>query len=92
MTRRKFVAWQPLDPRMQAILDRIEERDLRTLTDEELCAWQVEFGLVGEDEFVRTTLMDEGWAWYDEPAPGLWLRDNRPPDHLSILGKSSLQT
>lgn len=92
MVRRAFSAWRPLDSRLQAILDRIEARDLRNLTEEELCAWQEEFELTGEDEFVRTTLMDEGWMWYDAPAPGCWRRDNRPTDQLNVVGNSRLQT
>jgi hypothetical protein len=86
MARRKFTPWQPLDARMQGILDRIEALDLRTMTEEEVRAMQEEFKLVGDDEFVWTTLMDEGWMWYDEPAPGSWRRDNRPAEELTIAG------
>jgi hypothetical protein len=83
MLRRNVVPYEPLDPRMQGILDRIESLDLRAMSEEQLVALQEEFGLVEEDEFVRTTLLDEGWMWYDRPAPGCWLRDSRPPEDLA---------
>jgi hypothetical protein len=70
---------------MRAILDLIESLDIRSMTDEQLAALQEEFGLADEDEFVRTTLIDEGWMWYDVPPPGSWVRDSRPTQDLGEL-------
>lgn len=77
MQLRRYTPWQPPDPRLTRLLDELEARDSRTMSDEDLRALQEECELSGEDEIVHRALLDSGWMFYDQPAPGEWRRDSR---------------